>query len=52
MGLLDNLESMAMSKVAGSNPEAAGVLEMIQNHPGGLNGLLQFVSRQRHERSG
>lgn len=41
MGLLDNLENMAMSKVAGSNPAAAGILEMIQNHPGGLNGLLQ-----------
>ena len=41
MGLLDSLESMAMSKVAGSNPEAAGVLEMIQNRPGGLNGLLE-----------
>jgi len=41
MGLLDNLENMAMSKVAGSNPEAAGVLEMIQNHPGGINGLVQ-----------
>ena len=41
MGLLDNLESMAVSKVAGSNPEAAGVLEMIQNHPGGLDGLVQ-----------
>lgn len=41
MGLLDNLENMAMSKVAGSNPAAAGILEMIQNHPGGLNGLVQ-----------
>jgi uncharacterized protein YidB (DUF937 family) len=41
MGLLDNLESMAMGKVAGSNPEAAGILEMIQNHPGGVNGLVQ-----------
>lgn len=41
MGLLDNLESMAMGKVAGSNPEAAAVLEMIQNHPGGINGLVQ-----------
>jgi len=39
MGLLDNLESMAMGKVAGSNP-AAAVLEMIQNHPGGINGLV------------
>jgi uncharacterized protein YidB (DUF937 family) len=41
MGLLDNLESMAMSNLAGSNPAAAGILEMIQNHPGGLNGLVQ-----------
>jgi uncharacterized protein YidB (DUF937 family) len=41
MGLLDNLEAMAMNKVAGSNPAAAGILEMIQNHPGGINGLVQ-----------
>ena len=41
MGLLDSLENMAMSKVAGSNSAAAGILEMIQNHPGGLNGLVQ-----------
>jgi len=41
MGLLDNLENIAMSKVSGSNPEAAAVLEMIQNHPGGLDGLVQ-----------
>ena len=40
MGLLDNLESMALGKVEGSNPEAA-VLQMIQNHPGGINGLVQ-----------
>ncbi len=41
MSLLDNLESMAMGKVAGSNPEAAAVLQLIQNHPGGMNGLVQ-----------
>ena len=41
MGLLDSLESMAMSKVAGSNPAASEILAMIQNHPGGLNGLVQ-----------
>jgi uncharacterized protein YidB (DUF937 family) len=41
MGVLDNLENMAEAKVAGSNPAAAGILEMIQNHPGGLNGLVQ-----------
>ena len=41
MGLLDNLESMAMGKLAGSNPEAAAVLQMIQNHPGGISGMVQ-----------
>ncbi len=41
MGLLDNLESMALGKVGGSNPEASAILQMIQNHPGGINGLVQ-----------
>jgi uncharacterized protein YidB (DUF937 family) len=41
MGLLDNLENVAMSKISGSNPEASAVLQMIQNHPGGINGLVQ-----------
>ena len=41
MGLLHNLESMAMSNVAGSNPEASAVLQLIQNHPGGIGGLVQ-----------
>ncbi|MGH9514023.1 MAG: YidB family protein [Terriglobales bacterium] len=43
MGLLDNLESEAMGKVMGgtSNPLATGLLEMIQNQPGGLQGLIQ-----------
>jgi uncharacterized protein YidB (DUF937 family) len=41
MGLLDNLESMAMGKAGGSNPEVAAVLAMIQNHPGGVGGLVE-----------
>jgi uncharacterized protein YidB (DUF937 family) len=41
MGLLDNLENMAMGKASGSNSEAAAVLQMIQNHPGGISGLIQ-----------
>jgi uncharacterized protein YidB (DUF937 family) len=41
MGLLDNLENVAMGKISGSNPEASAVLQMIQNHPGGINGLVQ-----------
>jgi uncharacterized protein YidB (DUF937 family) len=41
MGLFDSIESMALGKVAGSNPEAAAILAMIQSHPGGLNGLVQ-----------
>jgi uncharacterized protein YidB (DUF937 family) len=41
MGLLDNLESMAMGSAGGSNPEVSAVLQMIQNHPGGVSGLVQ-----------
>jgi len=43
MGLLDNIEGQMLNRVAGgtSNPMAAAVLQMIQNHPGGLQGLIQ-----------
>ena len=43
MGLLDSLENEAIGKVMGStsNPMASGLLQMIQNQPGGLAGLLQ-----------
>jgi uncharacterized protein YidB (DUF937 family) len=43
MGLLDSLENEALGKVLGgnSNPLATGLLQMIQNQPGGLQGLVQ-----------
>jgi uncharacterized protein YidB (DUF937 family) len=43
MGLLDDLENQAMAKMLGSsgNPLATTLLQMIQNQPGGLQGLLQ-----------
>lgn len=43
MGLLDNLENQAIGNVLGgsSNPLASGLLQMIQNQPGGLQGLVQ-----------
>jgi uncharacterized protein YidB (DUF937 family) len=41
MGLLDNLEGMAVGKLAGGNPQAAAILQMIQSHPGGISGLVQ-----------
>lgn len=41
MGLLDNLENMAASSIASRNPQAAAILQMIQNHPGGISGLVQ-----------
>jgi uncharacterized protein YidB (DUF937 family) len=43
MGLLDNLENQALGNVLGgsSSPLAAGLLQMIQNQPGGLQGLVQ-----------
>ena len=43
MGLLDNLENHALGSVSGggSNSLASGLLQMIQNQPGGLQGLVQ-----------
>ena len=43
MGLLYNLENQAVSKLLGgsSNSLATGLLQMIQNQPGGLQGLVQ-----------
>jgi uncharacterized protein YidB (DUF937 family) len=43
MGLLDNFENQAVTGLLGgsSNPLAAGILQMIQNQPGGLQGLVQ-----------
>ena len=43
MGLLDNLEGQALGGLLGgnSNPLVAGLLQMIQNQPGGLQGLVQ-----------
>jgi uncharacterized protein YidB (DUF937 family) len=43
MGLLDNLEGGVLSTVLGGNssPLASGLLQMIQNQPGGLQGLVQ-----------
>jgi len=43
MGLLDNLENQALGNVLGSssNPLASGILQMIQNQPGGLQGMVQ-----------
>ncbi len=52
MGLLDNLESTigsgAVNSVLGcsSNPIAAHLLETINNHPGGLSGLIQSFHDQ------
>lgn len=43
MGLLDNIENQVLGNVVGSssNPLATGLLQMIQNQPGGLQGLVQ-----------
>lgn len=43
MGLLDNLENQAVTSLLGgsSNPLAANILQMIQNQPGGLSGMVQ-----------
>jgi uncharacterized protein YidB (DUF937 family) len=43
MGFLDNLENQALGSVLGgnSNALASQLLQMIQNQPGGLEGLVQ-----------
>ena len=43
MGLLDDLENKAISSVTGStsNPLASELLQMLQQQPGGLSGLVQ-----------
>lgn len=43
MGIFDNLENHAVTSMLGgsSNPLAASILQMIQNQPGGLSGLVQ-----------
>jgi uncharacterized protein YidB (DUF937 family) len=43
MGLLDDLENKAVTGMLGncSNPLATGLLQMINNQPGGLPALLQ-----------
>ena len=43
MGLLDDLENKAVSSAMGSttNPLASQLLQMIQQQPGGLSGLVQ-----------
>jgi uncharacterized protein YidB (DUF937 family) len=43
MGLLDGLENQALSSMLGgnTNPLVSGLLQMIQNQPGGLGGLVQ-----------
>ena len=43
MGLLDSLENMATTNLLGksSSPLATSLLQMIQNQPGGLQGLVQ-----------
>jgi uncharacterized protein YidB (DUF937 family) len=42
MGLLDDLENKAISSVTGGgNPLVSQLLQMIQQQPGGLSGLVQ-----------
>jgi len=48
MGLLDNLENQAGTNLLGrsSNSLATSILQMIQNQPGGLQGLVQSFHDQ------
>jgi hypothetical protein len=55
MGLLDDLENKVVSRVMSGtiNPLASQLLQMIQQQPGGLSGLVQNfhnirIGRSRH----
>lgn len=43
MGLMDDMAGKALNSILGSssNPLAASVMQLINNHPGGLSGLIQ-----------
>jgi uncharacterized protein YidB (DUF937 family) len=43
VGLLDNLEGQGLASLlgGGSSPLLTGLLQMVQNQPGGLQGLVQ-----------
>lgn len=47
MGLFDSFENQATNLLErSSNPLASGLLQMIQSHPGGLQGFLQSFHDQ------
>jgi uncharacterized protein YidB (DUF937 family) len=41
MGIIDSITEKFAGGSGEANPVAAGVLEMINNHPGGVSGLIQ-----------
>ena len=43
MGLMDDMEAKALSSMLGSSssPLASGLMQMLNNQPGGLEGLIQ-----------
>ena len=46
MGFLDNLENQALGRIGGGNPLISSILQMIQNQPGGISGLVQRFQQQ------
>src|SRR5215467_11857568 len=41
MSFIDDIASKAMGRFGGGNSPVAAVLQMVNNHPGGISGLLQ-----------
>src|SRR5215471_20508350 len=41
MSFIDDLKNKAFGAAGASNPTVGGLLQMINNHPGGFSGLLQ-----------
>jgi uncharacterized protein YidB (DUF937 family) len=46
MGLLDDLAGKAMSMMGGENPMAAQAMQLVSDHPGGLQGLVDSFHQQ------
>src|SRR5215510_7321522 len=41
MSFIDDLKNKAFGAAGSANPTVGGLLQMINNHPGGFSGLLQ-----------
>jgi len=46
MSFADDITNKGLSSVGGGSPMVTAVMEMLQNHPGGLSGILQLFEEK------